>query len=246
MEGIERIQLKRNRIALAVCELKFPTVPEIEDGVPTSFLKALRKLYPHPSRKVNFNINGLEREVRQDLRHVMHSPKRDWAVAIHASGLSLETSKYTSFADFSSRLRPVVEAASKVMDSDFFTRVGLRYINQLPPDAVERGWLNPKLVAPITGDGPMSKRSNSRFWQEIFGELDDDTGHFAFRHGFEASRAVSGERAPYVVDIDVSCEMVESSATFHLLENFNKASFGFFWWALADAGRKEMEAGDAA
>lgn len=66
--------------------------------------------------------------------HQFSSKKSRWVVVLKSSAITLETAKYDSFDEFEVQLRTVIEAAKQTIDSDFFTRIGLRYINTLPCD----------------------------------------------------------------------------------------------------------------
>jgi hypothetical protein len=50
-------------------------------------------------------------------------------VSIKQSSLSIEAVSYKNYQDMNDRVLNAVAAAYKVIDSDLFTRVGLRYIN---------------------------------------------------------------------------------------------------------------------
>ncbi|MGA0525557.1 TIGR04255 family protein, partial [Escherichia coli] len=64
--------------------------------------------------------------------------------------ITLETARYGSFDEFEEQLQLVIAAAAATIDSDFFTRVGLRYVNVLPCQASSiDGWLNDQLAQPL-------------------------------------------------------------------------------------------------
>lgn len=168
----------KNFIRLAVCELRFPTLFELEaERPPLGFAKAVRKEYPSYSflKNVNVNPGGLA----QSNAHSFRSKKGRWTVTLRAAALSLETSNYDSFSEFEERLGFVLKAAEGPIDSDYFTRVGLRYINAMPFDPSEiKQWVNPALVSPL-GEG-------------TFGDVEEHWQPFAGRPLWVATTSSTG------------------------------------------------------
>ena len=133
---------------LAVCELRFPTLLELETGSPTAFQKAVRHEYPIYERATDIALNP--GTVTGSTAHRFRSKSGKWTVSFRQSTLSLETTAYNSFDEFEKRLHFVVSAAAKTMDTDFYTRVGLRYVNaiEVSQDGLA-GWVNDDLVGPL-------------------------------------------------------------------------------------------------
>lgn len=143
---VDPVAHPRNAIQVAVCELRFPTLPELEERPPVVLQKRLRKTYPHSEPGTTVSIGPLA--IQQEKRFLFKSKRRDWTVAFRASALSIETTAYTDFLDFRARLTSLLDATTSLIDSDFFTRIGLRYINTIPISGALNGWINPMLVAP--------------------------------------------------------------------------------------------------
>lgn len=142
---------KHNLLRQAVCEFRFPTLMELGDSrPPSSFVKALRKEYPNLelANELTLGIGGASNGSNNT--HIFRSTKFTWTVTLKQSAFSIETNAYTNYAQMKERVLRVVEAASKIIDSDFFTRVGLRYINVINKgaDPID-GWVNPELVSPL-------------------------------------------------------------------------------------------------
>ena len=99
-------EFKRNLIKLAVCELRFPTLLELEEKHPTAFQKSIRKEYPHFETRQNYEIKpGFE---RTEIIYMFISKDKKWTVSLKPSSLSLETTNYSSFSDFKERLEKVI------------------------------------------------------------------------------------------------------------------------------------------
>src|SRR6267143_3147149 len=85
------------------------------------------------------------------MRYLFRSKDQKWTVALKSFSLALETSKYLDFEDFFGRFKDLLDKSREMIDSDFFTRVGLRYINTVPiEDGELSGWIRPDLVGLVT------------------------------------------------------------------------------------------------
>jgi uncharacterized protein (TIGR04255 family) len=225
-----RVQYARNCIRLAVCEVKFPTLLELERECPSAFQKAMRKTYPHFERGESINLRP-SGEHDTEARYTFRSQHRDWAVSLRSSAFSLESTAYENFEDFLRRLKWVVDQAIKVIDSDFFTRVGLRYVNLLPVKGDPTDWINADLVKPLTDNryGEVLK-----YWQAISGAT--TSGNYNFRHGLE--EGPDSDSRSYVLDFDFYKEEVGVKDLETLLTAFNAENFKLFRWAV---GPKALE-----
>lgn len=236
-ENVDRY--KRNFLRQAVCELRFPTLMELgESRPPASLVTALRKEYPHLelANEVTLGFGG--GVPGSNNTHIFRSAKLTWAVSIKQSALSIETTAYSDYAHMKERVLRVVEAASKIIDSDFFTRVGLRYINVIDSgtDPTE-GWVNPALVAPL---------SSGHFGgvQEYAGKvlLGAPDGGCLLQHGIQMKKPHLGEAVSpeYRLDIDTFRNEVALSDTGAVLEALHAQAFDFFDWAIGPKAREYL------
>ncbi|NUO63111.1 MAG: TIGR04255 family protein [Gemmatimonadaceae bacterium] len=224
------VEYRRNLVKLAACELRIPTLLEFEEKPPAAFQHALRKEYPHYEQGqalTGVGPGGVEGETR----HILRSRHRNYAIVFRASAISLEVSKYEGFNEFFRRLRQVVDAARNVIDSDFFTRIGLRYVNGLPTGPDPRGWVTSDLVRPLEV-GVLG--TVNRYWQEVRGSA--PIGDYSFRHGYRGDKET--ESAEYLLDIDMFIEDIEVDRCLELVDQLHTQSFAFFHWCL---GRKALE-----
>lgn len=230
---------KRNFLRQAVCELRFPTLMELgEARPPASLVTALRKEYPHLelANEVTLGIGG--GVPGSNNAHIFRSSKLTWTVSIKQSVLTIETIAYTDYAHMKERILNVVKAASKIIDSDFFTRIGLRYINVIdsgtdPTD----GWVNPVLVAPI-------RSGEFKGIQEYAGKLQLGTpdGGCLLQHGIRIKPPHSGEavQPEYVLDIDTFRNEVKLSDTATALDVMHAQAFDLFDWTIGPKAREHL------
>lgn len=223
----ERQHFGRNFITQAVCELRFPTLFELEqDRPPAEFANALRKEYPSHER-ANHLIVGQGRNMKAQQAHVFRSRKDRWTVNLRPSSVSLETSHYDCFEEFEERLTFTVSAALKVIDTEYFTRIGLRYVNGLPcgsGDKVE-GWVNPKLIGALP-DGVFGIPDEMN--TAIVGKT--EIGGFGFRHGFGKSEKTS--EFVYVMDYDLFVDDAPASDAIGIVRKLHDLQHTLFRWSL--------------
>lgn len=230
--NVSSVRYKRNFIDIAVCELRFPTLLELESKPPLKLQAQLRKKYPGYEKQEQVDKNNLER-VPGRCRYLFQSRKKDWTITIHSEAISLETRKYTEFGEFIDRITKLLEVSRPLIDTDFFTRVGLRYINKIP---IEDGnldkWINDDLSSPIIS-GPYG--TITKYVSEMRGHI--ECGEYMFR---QAATQKEGEIHAYVLDFDYSKEDVEIEETTNLLRAFNKKNFSFFSWCLGPKALKYL------
>jgi uncharacterized protein (TIGR04255 family) len=221
---VESAHFARNFIRQAVCELRFPTLLELETKAPVAFQKAIRHEYPTYERNTDISLNAAG--VAQAAAHRFRSKKGKWTVTLRQSALSLETTAYDSFADFARRLKTLIGEAGKTIDSNFFTRIGLRYINALDvsQDDVD-GWVQGGLVAPLVAG---IYGGDVQFWQEVRGHT--EIGGYLFRHGLAQNPANSAPE--YVLDFDFFAEDVELVKADEVIAELHRREYDFFHWCL--------------
>jgi uncharacterized protein (TIGR04255 family) len=228
----EPVTFQRNVVRIAVCELRFPTLLRAESKIPESFHQALRKEYPwlEPPKRVRADANaGVTETV-----HVLRSRNKKWRVTFRPSAIGVETDAYSSFEEFEARLTNVLESATKVIDSDYFTRVGLRYLNEIPFENQElQGWVNDALIAPFNMGiyGTVAK-----YWQEVRGYA--KSGYYVFRHGLREEQDES--KPSYTLDFDLYRENVDVGDALACARALHRESFAFFAWSIGPKTREFM------
>lgn len=231
---------KRNFLKQAVCELRFPTLMELGDPKPpVALVNALRKEYPHLelANEVTIGIGGGASGANNT--HLFRSAKLNWIVSLKQSALSIETTAYAGFPNMKDRILRVVEAASKIIDSDFFTRVGLRYINVIDSgDDPTDGWVNSDLVHPL-----LSHQFSGV--QEYAGRMHlvADNGGCLLQHGIRLKPLQRDGRTAtpeYLLDIDSFRNEVFINDVEASLDAMHAQVFDVFDWAIGDKARKYL------
>ncbi len=224
----------RNVIQLATCELRFPVVLEFESKPPIKLQAALRKDYPRYDKNISVTFRPGSKEPIEEIRHFFRSKKKNWTVSFRPFSIALETDSYTNFEEFKSRLLSIVKASEKTMDSDFLTRIGLRYINEIRAEQSDlEGWVNKELVSPLTS-GHFGEVD--RIFQEVRGRFSD--GLFSLRHGYPGEGP--GERDKYIIDLDFYQEDVEIKDVEETLVKLHDSCYDLFDWSISEKARKYM------
>lgn len=240
--SVEQPDIKRNVIHQAICELRFPAVLELETDKPLPFQKAIRRQYP--LYKVRKNVNIGPESIDRAIHHTFIDKRKRWFVTLKSSSLGLETLHYDGYENLRNRVEYLIRKSQATRDSEFFTRIGLRYINVLPVGQKNlEGWIRDDLVAPLVAG---SYGSVEQCWQIVTG--DGSTGRYLFQHGLPGN-APTGfnnwpEKPNYVIDIDFFEEDVEVSDAVETLNKLHKESFNLFWWALGDVAKDHMRSDD--
>ena len=230
----QHVEYPRNLIRQAICEIRFPTLLELDAELPIAFNKALRKEFPNYERGSNLVVVGAE--AQQQASHSFKSRDSRWILAIRSSAIALETRRYATFEEFHGRLMLVLKLVGDLLDTDFYTRVGLRYINALPID--EGGlaaWTNPALTA-LLNSGVLGEPDV--FWQDIRGQM--ASGAYSMRHGFEPGLDATKKR-DYILDFDLFKETVEASEFSGLVHALHQQGYRLFDWMVGPKAKEYMK-----
>jgi len=231
---------KRSYVTQAICELRFPTMLELGGAFPPAdFARALRKSYPTLDAGQEVKVNLGERTSEVTNAHIFRAAKNNWSATLKHSSVGIEGKAYAGYADFRSRINQLMEAALPVVDTDAWTRVGLRYVNTIhcEEDPV-RGWINPALVAPILEDG-FRKIANYGGLMQLGSDERGTTLRHQLKFG-ELNEAGDISSVKYILDIDAYVVAVPIEDTLDTLDALHEQSFDLFDWCIADAAREYL------
>lgn len=141
---IPEVHLDRAPLARVLAQTRFPTILAIRDPDKVAvFQEALRDTYPNLSQEQVHSIEfggGETPNVRQGLIWRLGDLETEprWRVSLGVDFVALETSDYDTRADFLARLHAVLTALEQAFKPASASRFGLRYIDRLTGEAVER------------------------------------------------------------------------------------------------------------
>jgi len=231
-------RFRTNFLQNVVCELRFPTILEWEKEPPYKVQKALKKDYPLYAERKGINVSLEDSSVKKsDASYVLNDRKKHWTITIRPSRFSLETQDYTDYKEFRSRLEQILNHIQGVLDTNFYTRVGLRYINAIPVNDNDLdGWINDELVEPFKvgrfGDLFKLNTEMSGFSR---------CGKYTMRHGIGEKKEENGPFDRYFIDFDHYSENVEHDELFDVLDCFHEFNFSFFFWSLGPKAIAALE-----
>ena len=138
------VPLPRAPLARVIAQARFPPILAIRDPDKVAVLQeALRETYPNLSQDQVHSIELASNQtpnVRQGLiwRFVDREKDARWRVSLGVDFVALETSSYDSRSDFLNRVRAIVSAVEQAFKPASASRLGLRYIDRLTDEAVDR------------------------------------------------------------------------------------------------------------
>ncbi len=127
-----------------IAQVRFPPILTIRDPDKVAvFQEALRETYPNLIQEPVHSIElggGQTPTISQGLIWRLADRERDpaWRVSLGVDFVALETSSYDSRGDFLKRLRTVLSTVDQGFKPASASRLGLRYIDRLTDDAVDR------------------------------------------------------------------------------------------------------------
>ena len=238
----EREVFKRNFLDTVAIELRYPTFLRLKEKEPLEISDSIRTRFPMYDQSKEMQMTLLGTTDPQPV-YRFTTRKKDPVLSISASNLVLTTKNYKSFEDFTSHIEFLIDNAIPHVDTTFFTRVGLRYINKIsgihPNGNDVQEWINNDLISPV-GKGEIGTINNMK--SELSGQLLNKGGSYTFRYGLSPP---SNDSRKFVLDWDYYRDDVEVADSLSLLKIFHDMHFPFFWWALGDKAQVALRNGTA-
>ena len=141
---VTEVPLPRAPLARVIAQVRFPPILAIRDPDRAAvFQDAIREPYPHLSRDQAHSIDltaGEPPNVHQEVIWRFADRARDprWQASLGVDFVALDTSDYESRQDFLARLHAVVAAVEEAFRPAEIRRLGVRYIDRLTDEALER------------------------------------------------------------------------------------------------------------
>ena len=139
-----KVPLPRAPLERVIAQVRFPPILAIRDPDRVAELQeTLRETYPNLSEEQVHSIeigSGDTPNVRKGIiwRLADREKNPDWRVSLGVDFVALETSSYDSRGDFLDRLQAVLSAVEQAFKPASANRLGLRYIDRLTGEAVDR------------------------------------------------------------------------------------------------------------
>lgn len=123
-----------------LAQLRFPAITSLARAeFVAPFQEALRSKYPilraeQPSLMFQASLNGEPMQFGASTTWRLHDKNDTWRISLAQDFVAIETTAYTSRADFYGRWEQVLTALHKITELSVYDRQGVRYINRLNGD----------------------------------------------------------------------------------------------------------------
>ncbi|HST56250.1 MAG TPA: TIGR04255 family protein [Solirubrobacteraceae bacterium] len=175
-------------------------------------------------------------------RHRFASADGSEALTLDANAFAFEVAVYGGIDSFLEAWMPVARAAGEALGLESRTRIGLRYVNELPlsgdtRDAVAEA-IKSELLPPWAAQEHLQQLSVS-LHELRFGQPE---GELTFRHGMQ--RAAPGARPVYLLDFDHYEQRLRAfdvDDDEQRLRRFNDVLYNVFRWSITDAQYQDFD-----
>lgn len=231
-----------NYLESAVVELRYPTLLRLDDSPPVGISEELRSKFPHYNPNTRFQMTAKGTTGEQPV-YQFATRSQDMILEITSSTISLQVRKYKSFDDLMKYLEFVLNKCVPLLDTNFFTRIGLRFINKVAGVALNGSdiaeWINLDLTKPIGVNGI---GTITHMHSQVSGSC-GPYGSYLFQYGL--SPEASSSSRIFILDWDYYREDVEVDACVNQLKYFHEQHRDFFWWALGKNAQEALKNGTA-
>jgi uncharacterized protein (TIGR04255 family) len=244
---VDRPLLQNAPLTAVLCQVQYPRQLALGADEVRPVQKQLARRYPlvaeeraleltveaGPSPKGFFAPAGSEQTIFR-----FRDTQEEWTVTVGPEALSLETSAYIGMRDMLERWFEVAEVTADSLGLTARTRLGLRYINEVPAPGLGRdaldGWAREELISLIGAHGERTADLLRLLSQAVFRQPDGSLCNL--RHGFAPS-AQNPQQTVFLLDLDF---FVEEANEFDLedqlrsLAKFNEGARDLFSWAFSE------------
>ncbi|MCI0485873.1 MAG: TIGR04255 family protein [Blastocatellia bacterium] len=150
---VERVLYKRNPLDQVICQLRFPPILRIDAEIPANFQDKVRTLFPNFLETSQWNVEvspNLKGQIPFDIvqqvlqssgnkNYEFSSEDGQWKINLTRNFVALTTKKYERWEEFKEKLQVPLEALINIYTPDYFSRVGLRYMDIIKRSALNLG-----------------------------------------------------------------------------------------------------------
>ncbi len=241
----QEIPLLDAPLVRVIAQLRFPAVLNVETKreFVAPFQEALRQTYPvlRQEQAQEVAVEPGSMSVKQQLVWRFSDLEGHWRVSLASGFVALETTRYTSRADFIKRLRQVLEALEAHVQPSLADRLGIRYIDRIEGNAVDEivNLVRPE-VRGILGTGAATHAIHSL--SESMFELPDARvvarwGRLPPGASVDPSAIEPVNKLSWILDLDMSSVQprpFDVDALVSEAQGFVERIYGVFRWAVTD------------
>lgn len=243
----EKKKYRNNFLKQVIYQVTYQRNESINDTSMKAFLKALGDNYKvlETVRQQGFIIQNdgsdIKTEKEDSFVWQVESVNKDHVIVVNRDFFSITFNTYINFRHYVEVVANGHRAFAEIFDIKHFTRLGLRYVNQISPQDEEVNWseyINSKLTDSLTF---VEKDLLRRSMHSLVIAHDEETlvtiNYGIFNQFFPA--AITDKE--FIIDIDAYTPFtIEASDQARILEKFNKTIAIYFEMSITDKLRKEM------
>jgi len=229
-----------------ICQVRFPSIVALaaEGALLAAFQEAIRERYPFLQQVQQISIaispgeSPVPRATTQNTWQFADANRR-WAVTLAPDALTLETSKYSSFADLSDQMAIALTALVDHVRPGYYTRLGIRYVNEIPTAEQDTAnWskvLNTHWRAIL--DAGVIAGDVDHWLQNVRVQVQDGT--FNINVGYLAQ-----EPSRVVIDLDCFAEVQSELHVGEIMDRFTEwhdLIHNMFRWSISDDMLQTLE-----
>lgn len=242
----DRIIFANNPLQQVICQLQFPEILKIASELPSNFQDRIRPQYPYYEEEKVHLPEGISRVVVEQLsnigslkipegpNHKFTSEDKKKHVNLTQSFIALTHNGYKSWENFSEEMNLVAKALDEEYKPNFYTRIGLRYIDIIEREKIGLGgiaWselLNSALIG-LLGDTTLQTALSRMNSEAEFDISTEGISKVRLRHGL----IYRNNQEQYLIDTDCYTEeRSEFDAIPSILDSFNRTAGNLFRWTL--------------
>ena len=241
----DRIIFANNPLQKVICQLQFPEILKIASELPSNFQDRIRSQYPYYGEEKVQIPEGISRIVEQlsnigslktpeGPNHKFASENKKKYVNLTQGFIALTDNGYKSWESFSEEMNLVAKALDEEYKPNFYTRIGLRYIDIIEREKIGLGgieWselLNPALIG-LLGDTTLQTAPARIISEAEFDIRIEGLSKVRLRHGL----IYKNHQEQYLIDTDCYTEeRSEFDAIPSILKSFNRTAGDLFRWTL--------------
>jgi uncharacterized protein (TIGR04255 family) len=237
-----RVVYKSNPLLQVICQLKFPTILEINTTGAAAFQREIRKEYPHYSgaeRVVPESAMGLLKQLSivppaAATEHRFKTEDGTRELVLTSAFLAISTTSYARWEPFLAAIVKAQTALEAACEPSFYSRVGLRYINLIYRRDLELGnapWselLNPELGGMLSGNLKDSVEDASS--ETLI--KNGDSAYIKLRSGLARTEDRKDE-VGFLIDADLfTAQKEDGKNVSRTLSEFHRTAGHLFRWAI--------------
>ena len=251
----DRVSYSHNPLHQVICQLRFPTILKVEATLPAEFQESIRREFPifqerqrHPVAQLSA---GLESALPPELKGLAPlgegydfiSDDQEWQVTLTRDFLSLRTSNYDRWEEFTSQLEGPLDSFKQIYGPAFFTRIGLQYQNLIQRSEINQtdiSWsdlIQPHLAGILSDSDIGPQVENCTQIATI--RLKENLGQVRIHHGLVMIEET--KEPAYLIDSDFfTHQHTEVGDETAVLDQYHQRAGHLFRWCISPLLHNEM------